>query len=80
MTLSVSGLPALPADEYYAVYLVRQGSSWEPCGWFTVSGPHAGTTVAMNAPYDLQAGGSWVVTRHAAGAHGHGRLVLRPTT
>lgn len=79
MTLDVTGLPALPQDGRYAVYLVR-GSEWEPCGWFAVSGPHAGTTVTLNAPYDLRAGDIWVVTRQVPGASGHGETVLRPTT
>jgi hypothetical protein len=80
MTLSVTGLPALAGNGYYAVYLVREGShAWEPCGWFTVSGPHAGTTVTLNVPYDFGRGDSWVVTRQQAAAAGHGDTVLRPT-
>jgi hypothetical protein len=78
MTLDATGLPALPEGGRYAVYLVR-GSDWEPCGWFSVAGPHTGVTVDLNAPYDLHSGDTWVVTRQAAGASGHGETVLRPT-
>jgi hypothetical protein len=79
MVLNVSGLPALPEHGYYAVYLVRNGKPWKPCGWFVVAGVHAGTTGTMNAPYDIRAGDTWVVTRQAAGAKGPGETVLRPT-
>lgn len=80
MVLSVTGLPALPEHSYYAVYVVRNGKPWAPCGWFVVSGPHAGTSVELNAPYDLEAGDSWVVTKQAPGSKGAGQTVLRPTT
>ena len=78
MTLSVTGLPSLPAHDYYAVYLVRNGKPWAPCGWFVVSGPHAGTTVQLNAPYELQPGDTWVVTEQTAGNREPGETVLRP--
>ena len=79
MTLDATGLPALPEGGRYAVYLVR-GSDWEPCGWFTAAGPNTGVTVSLNVPYDLHSGDTWVVTRQAADASGHGETVLRPTT
>ena len=78
MTLSVTGLPSLPEHGYYAVFLVRNGKPWAPCGWFVVSGPHAGTTVPMNAPYDVQSGDTWVVTAQTPGVHGAGKTVLTP--
>lgn len=79
MTLEVTGLPALPEGSRYGLYLVRSGKEWEPCGWFAVSGPHAGATVKLSAPYDIHRGDTWVVTRQDAGTHGHGETVLRPT-
>ncbi|HET7572766.1 MAG TPA: anti-sigma factor [Gaiellaceae bacterium] len=79
MTLDVTGLPALPDRGYYAVYLVRNGKPWASCGWFLVSGPHAGTTVTLNAPYGLRSGDTWIVTRVVAGkTKGAGETVMRP--
>ena len=78
MLLDVSGLPALPQDGYYAVYVVRDGKPWKPCGWFTVDNPHEGVTVTLNSPYQLQKGDSWIVTRQAAGSKGAGETVLQP--
>lgn len=80
MRLNVSGLSALPEGSYYAVYLVRNGKPWKPCGWFVVAGVHSGTTVTLNAPYELQSGDTWVVTKQQAGTSGPGETVLRPTT
>lgn len=78
MTLNVTGLPALPEHSYYAVYLVRKGEQWAPCGWFVVRGTHSGTTVTLNAPYGLEKGDTWVVTRQAEGGSSPGQPVLRP--
>lgn len=78
MTLTVRGLPALDTRGYYAVYLVRKGEPWEPCGLFTVANPSQGVDVTLNAPYALRKGDSWVVTRLAAGEKGHGVTVLQP--
>jgi hypothetical protein len=77
MTLSVSGLPKLPARTYYEVYLVRHGRILGSCGTFRVSGPQA-VTLTLNAPYPLEHGDSWVVTRQGAGGAEPGRPVLRP--
>jgi hypothetical protein len=78
MKLSVSGLPALPPRAYYAVYLVRKGEPWAPCGWFVAGGAHSGTTVILNAPYELRNGDTWVVTRQVEGSSSPGQPVLRP--
>lgn len=79
MKLRVSGLPALPPRSYYAVYWVRNGRILAPCGQFRVDGPQA-VTVSLNAPYPIEHGDTWVVTRQ--GFHGPepGRLVLRPVS
>jgi hypothetical protein len=79
MTLSVTGLPTLPAHGYYAVYLVRNGKPWEPCGWFRVGKvTDSGVTVSLNAPYDLRSGDSWIVTEQLPGTSGPGETVLEP--
>jgi hypothetical protein len=77
MTLSVSGLPKLPSRTYYEVYLVRHGRILGSCGTFRVSGPQA-VTLTLNAPYPLEHGDSWVVTRPGAGGAEPGQPVLRP--
>jgi hypothetical protein len=80
MTLSVVGLPKLPAHNYYEVYLVRNGRPWGSCGSFRVTGSKRPLTVTLNAPYALQKGDSWVVTRPGASGAEPGTTVLRPVT
>ncbi len=78
MTLSVVGLPKLPAHAAYEVYLVRDGRPWAPCGTFVTAGSGP-LTVTLNAPYRLRRGDSWVVTRPQAGRE-PGGTVLRPAS
>ncbi len=80
MTLDATGLPALPADGYYAVYLVRDGKPWKPCGWFTIDSPRKSVTIAMTSPYQAEQGDSWIVTKQAAGTKGAGETVLKPAS
>jgi hypothetical protein len=77
MTLDANGLPALPDEGYYAVYVVRNGKPWKPCGWFTVNGPHDGVSVPLNAPWQLEQSDRWVVTRQLPGTHGAGETVMQ---
>ncbi len=79
MTLSVVGLPSLPRHTYYEVYLVRDGRPWGACGTFVVSKPSQPLTLTLNAPYSLEPGDSWVVTR-ATPAGEPGRTVLKPVS
>ena len=78
MQLAVTGLPKLPAHGYYVVYLVRKGKLYAPCGAFVVSGPTHGTSVWLNAPYDVRPGDTWVVTKQLWGKRKTGPIVLRP--
>jgi hypothetical protein len=78
MKLSATGLPTLPRRGYYVVYLTRDGRIWAPCGSFKVKNSSSGVLVWMNAPYTLEQGDSWVVTRHIAGSPQAGPVVLRP--
>ena len=74
MEVVVRGLPKLPYDAYYELYLTRKGRPVAPCGSFLV---HGGTTrVALNAPYELKRFDGWVVTRHLRGQHVAGRPLL----
>jgi hypothetical protein len=79
MKISVIGLPKLPPHGYYTVYLMRDGKPYAPCGTFVVSGRGHGTSVWLNAPYDLRPGDKWVVTKQMPGHHEPGPIVLRPT-
>jgi hypothetical protein len=78
MTLTVLGLKKLPAHRYYEVYLVRDGRPWGSCGTFRVGSSKETVRVTLNAPYTLQKGDSWVVTRPGAGGAEPGQTVLQP--
>lgn len=78
MKLTVKGLPKLPGNGIYDVYLVRKGERYLSCGWFAVAGGAKPLTVTLNAPYPLRRGDTWVVTRESPASGGHGTTVLRP--
>lgn len=81
MRLSVAGLPKLPPHTFYEVYLVRNGKPWASCGAFRITSSSPGAvTLSFNAPYVLQKGDSWVVTRAGGDGSEPGRTVLRPVT
>jgi hypothetical protein len=77
MTLSVKGLPQLPAHTYYEVYLVRDGRPWGSCGTFVVANPSRVLQLSLNAPYKLQKGDTWIVTRQTPSSE-PGKTMLRP--
>lgn len=79
MTLSVEGLRKLPLPRYYEVYVLRHGRILGSCGTFRVAGPEP-VKVNLNAPYPLEHGDTWVVTRQGAGGSEPGTTVLRPVT
>jgi hypothetical protein len=79
MTLTAVGLPPLQEHRYYEVYLVRHGKPWGACGAFRApDNPQHPVTVTLTAPYTLQKGDSWVVTRPGARGSEPGQTVLRP--
>jgi hypothetical protein len=80
MRLSVVGLPKLPPRGYYEVFVTRHGKIFAPCGIFVVRDAKTGATVPLNAPYKLEEGDGWVVTRQNPGQHTPGRIVMRPLT
>jgi hypothetical protein len=80
MTLAARGLPKLPPKGYYAVYIVRNGKIWAPCGGFIVSGDKSTVSVKLNAPYRFEDGDSWVVTKQLPGKHDAGPVVLKPVS
>jgi hypothetical protein len=79
MTLTAVGLPQLGEHSYYEVYLVRDGKPWGSCGSFVVSSSSQVLKVSLNAPYKLQKGDSWVVTRQTPGSE-PGKTVLQPVS
>ncbi|HEX7524975.1 MAG TPA: hypothetical protein VF327_01645, partial [Gaiellaceae bacterium] len=79
MQISVTGLPKLPPQGYYTVYLVRNGKPFAPCGTFVVAGRNHGASVWLNAPYDVRRGDTWVVTKQMPGHQEAGPIVLRPS-
>jgi hypothetical protein len=80
MTLSAVGLPKLAPDNYYEVYLIRDGKLAGSCGTFRVTNPKRAVTVTLNSPYTLEKGDSWIVTRPGPGGVEPGKTVLRPVT
>jgi Anti-sigma-K factor rskA len=78
MTLTAVGLKKLPPRRYYEVYVVRQGVILGSCGVFRVKGPHRAAVVTLNAPYPLQKGDTWVVTRQGTDGSEPGTTVLQP--
>jgi hypothetical protein len=66
MRLSVKGLPPLPRGSYYTVYLTKNGRPATSCGSFKVDGANT-TVIRLNAPYDLDEYGGWIIARQRAG-------------
>ena len=79
MQLSVTGLPKLPANAFYEVYLVRNGKPFASCGTFVVDGPKRATSVSLNAPYRFQLGDTWIVTKQSPGQRNPGAVMLTPS-
>ena len=80
MQIAVTGLAKLPPRGYYTVFLVRNGKPFGACGTFVVARKDEGVSVWLNAPYPVEKGDTWVVTRQLAGAREPGPVVLRPKT
>ncbi|MGH2999600.1 MAG: hypothetical protein ACRDNM_09890, partial [Gaiellaceae bacterium] len=78
MRLSVKGLPKLGDHMYYEVYLLRNGQPYAPCGTFKVASGVQATVVQLNAPYHLEHGDKWIVTRQRPKENDPGVVVLRP--
>jgi len=62
MVLRVKGLPRLPKDGYYDLYLTKDGKPLVSCGTFNVKGE---TVVRLSAAYNLEQfdRNGWVVVR-----------------
>jgi hypothetical protein len=74
MALHATGLKP---GTIYEVYLVRDGKRWGSCGSFLVNASGAASDLRLNAPYRLEHGDTWIVTRETP-AGGAGETVLKP--
>jgi hypothetical protein len=72
--MKVRGLPPLPRDQVYVLWLSEQDKPVALCGSFAVHGGE--TTVHMSAAYEGRTFDGWVVTRNRVGASGPGKLVM----
>jgi hypothetical protein len=59
LELQVDGLPRLPGDRYYVLWLAKDGRYAATCGGFNVQGH---TVVDMTASYRLSEYDSWVIS------------------
>jgi hypothetical protein len=65
MRLVVDGLPHLGGNEYYVLWLAKDGEYAGACGTFNVDGR---TTVDLTASYDLSEYDEWVISRSDQGS------------
>jgi hypothetical protein len=79
MVLRVRGLPRLPKDGYYDLYLTKDGRPLVSCGTFNVKGA---TVVPMSAAYNLERfdKNGWVIVRKTPGHFKPTQIVLSATT
>jgi hypothetical protein len=66
LLMTVRGLPRLPKDGWYELYLTDDGEREVSCGTFRTGGPDA-IRVGLNAPYGLDEYDGWIVTAHVPG-------------
>jgi hypothetical protein len=76
MVLSVKGLPQLPPDGYYDLYLTKGGKPLVSCGTFNVKGE---TVVPLSAAYNLERfdENGWVIVRKTPGHFKPTQIVLK---
>jgi hypothetical protein len=65
LELDVSGLPRLPADDYYVLWLAKDGEYAATCGTFAVG--EGETRVQMTISYRLRDYDAWVISAHGDG-------------
>ena len=62
LILEVTGLPKLPGDRYYSLWLEKDGEYGAPCGSFNVG--EGTTTVRWSVSYRLSQYDAWVISEH----------------
>lgn len=60
LLLDVSGLPKLPEDQTYALWLEKDGEWVSTCGYFAVG--EGETSVRMTVSYDFREYDAWVIS------------------
>ncbi len=81
--MHVRGLPSLPANGWYELYLSKNGKLGASCGTFTTKGDE--TTVRLSVGYaladwhDTGRYDGWVVTAHVPGKPASGKQILLTT-
>lgn len=63
LILEVTGLPKLPGERYYTLWLEKDGEYAATCGSFNVG--EGTTTVRMTVSYRLSQFDAWVISEHA---------------
>jgi hypothetical protein len=69
LRLVIRNLAPVPKGQYYEMFLTDHHKPVATCGTFVVD--RLGTTVRLNAPYNLRRYDGWVVTREIPGKHTH---------
>jgi hypothetical protein len=69
LILEVTGLPKLPPDRYYDLWLEKDGAYAAQCGTFNVG--EGTTTIRMTVAYRLGNYDAWVISEHDADAKPH---------
>ena len=67
LILEVTGLPKLPGERYYTLWLEKDGEYAATCGSFNVG--EGTTTVRMTVSYRLSQFDAWVVSEHDSEPH-----------
>ena len=62
LILEVTGLPKLPGDRYYSLWLEKDGKYGAACGTFNVG--EGTTTVRWSVSYRLSQYDAWVISEH----------------
>ena len=62
LVLEVTGLPKLPEDRYYSLWLEKDGEYAATCGTFNVG--EGTTTVLLTVSYRLSQYDAWIISEH----------------
>ncbi len=65
----MTGLPKLPGERYYTLWLEKDGEYAATCGSFNVG--EGTTTVRMTVSYRLSQFDAWVISEHGDEAEPH---------
>lgn len=69
MIVTVEGLPRLQGDDYYTLFMTRNGKLVVPCGTFNVRGGVRRTTVRLLVGYDLDGFDGLALAKYSGATH-----------